>query len=417
MAASAPTDHLALLYRISQTFNSSLDLDQVLNLVMDEVIAVMRAERGIAVLRDEEGRLSFRAARGIEQQTLDAPEFQVSRGLLDRVLRDGEAICTSDALSDARFNQRESVIGLRLRSILCVPLTIKDTITGALYVDNRLHIGLFTPADLALLTAIAGSAAIAIENARLYQLAVEKGRLERELQLARQLQRSLLPRRAPDRQGWEFASAWHPARQVAGDYYDFILSDDQAQLGLVVADVSDKGMASALFMALTRTTVRASVASAHAPAEGISRANALICADATDGMFVTLFYASLNTHSGLLTYVNAGHNPPWLYQAAADEFVRLTRNGMALGVDADAAYTQREVQLQAGDFVLLYTDGVTDALRGEEDFGEARLAEVLRQHRHAAAGALVAVIEYTLRAFTDTALPFDDITMVAIRRS
>jgi phosphoserine phosphatase RsbU/P len=410
------TEHLALLYRISQTFSSSLDLDEVLNLVMDEVIAVTRAERGFVVLLDEQGRLAFRAARGIDQKTLDEPEFQVSRGLLERVAREGQPICTSDAQSDMRFNQRSSVVGLRLRSILCVPLKIKDVVSGVLYVDNRLHIGLFTEADLELLTAIAASAAIAIENARLYQVAVENGRIERELQLAREVQVSLLPRRAPELAGWEFAAGWHPAREVAGDYYDFIPADDRAELGLVIGDVSGKGLASALFMALTRSTVRASVAPARAPAVCISRANELLCADSANGMFVTLFYACLTVETGLLTYVNAGHNPPWLFHAATGQLERLARTGMALGVDDTTGYTDREVQLAPGDLLLLYTDGVTDALSEQDEFGEARLAELLRQHSTASADVLLAVVEHAVNEFSGPTAPVDDITLVVVRR-
>ncbi|MGH2522866.1 MAG: PP2C family protein-serine/threonine phosphatase, partial [Anaerolineales bacterium] len=303
------TDRLALLYRVSQTFNSSLDLAEVLNRVMDEVIAATRAERGFLMLRDAEGRLAFRAARGLNQQTLEAPEFQISRGLVERVAHEGQPVLTSDAQSDARFSLRQSVMSLGLRSILCVPLKVKDAILGVVYVDNRLQAGLFTEADLDLLNAIAASAAIAIENARLYQLAVEKGRLERELQLAREVQASLLPRAIPNIPGWEFAARWQPAREVAGDYYDFI-SGDPASLGLVIADVTDKGMPAALFMALTRSIVRASALQAITPAEGITQANRLICADATNSMFVTLLYACLRPATGELAYVNAGHNPP-----------------------------------------------------------------------------------------------------------
>ena len=172
-------DRLALLYRLSQTFNSSLDLDEVLNLVMDEVIAVTRAERGFVTLLEPDGSLVFRVARGMDQKTIDDPQFQISRSVVERVAREGEPILTGDAQRDDRFDMRRSVMVLGLRSIVCVPLKIKDQISGVVYVDNRLQTGIFTDADLELLTAIASSAAIAIENARLYQVAVEKGRLWR----------------------------------------------------------------------------------------------------------------------------------------------------------------------------------------------------------------------------------------------
>jgi sigma-B regulation protein RsbU (phosphoserine phosphatase) len=316
-----PGDRLALLYRLSHTFNSSLDLDEVLNRVMDEVIAVTRAERGFVMLHEADGSPVFRVARGMDQSTIDDPQFQISRSVVERVADEGQSVLTSDAQRDDRFSMRESVRNLGLRSILCVPLRVKDKVLGVVYVDNRLQVGIFIQADLELLTSIASSAAIAIENARLYQVAVEKGRMVRELQMAYEVQAGLLPRETPQIPGWELAARWQPAREVAGDYYDFI-SLDGGQLGLVIADVSDKGMPAALFMALTRSTVRASIGRASSPADGIAHANRLICADSTGGMFVTLFYALLNPTTGEFTYVNAGHNPPLLCRADQEQLYR-----------------------------------------------------------------------------------------------
>ena len=192
------SDRLALLYRLSQTFNSSLDLDEVLNRVMDEVVATTQAERGFVMLCEPGERLVFRAARGMDQKTIDEPRFQVSRSVVERVAREGQPILTSDAQVDDRFSMRDSVLILGLRSILCVPLKIKDQVLGVVYVDNRLQAGIFGQEQLGLLNAIAASAAIAIENARLYQVAIEKGRLERELQMAHDVQASLLPRQPRD---------------------------------------------------------------------------------------------------------------------------------------------------------------------------------------------------------------------------
>ena len=412
-------DRLALLYRVSQAFNSSLDLDEVLKRVMDEVIAATRAERGFLMLPDAEGRLVFRAARGMDQQTIESPEFQISRGVVERVAREGQPCLTSDAQDDAWLSTRRSVMALGLRSIRCVPLQLKGTTLGVIYVDNRLQVGLFMPDDLDLLTAIASSAAIAIENARLYQVAVEKGRMERELQVAREVQAGLIPRETPRIAGWDFAAWWQPARQVAGDYYDFIpitlaeISDLTRGLGIVIADVSDKGMPAALFMALTRSIVRASVSSAQSPAQCIMQANRLVCADAANGMFVTLFYAQVDPASGVVIYVNAGHNPPLLYRAEPGELIELGRTGMALGIDEACTFEQCTVQLNSGDFLLLYTDGVTEApdVQGQE-FGLERLRRVVLDHRRASATELMTALN---RAVGNLA-PFDDITVVVAKR-
>jgi sigma-B regulation protein RsbU (phosphoserine phosphatase) len=408
-------DRLALLYRLSQAFNSSLDLDEVLNRVIDEVIAATRAERGFVMLHEADGRLVFRVARGMEQHTIDDPQFQISRSVVERVAREGQPILTSDAQRDDRFSMRPSVKVLGLRSILCVPLKTKEEVSGVVYVDNRLQVGIFTQADLELLTAIASSAAIAIENARLYQVAVEKGRLERELQVAREVQASFLPRETPQVPGWEFVARWQPAREVAGDYYDFILLDGE-QLGLVIADVSDKGMPAALFMALTRSIVRASVGRAPSPADGIAHANRLICADSTRGMFVTLFYALLNPPTGEITYVNAGHNPPLLCRTDQDQLTKLARTGMALGVVEDASFEQHTLRLNPGDFILFYTDGVTDATDVHlQDFGMERLQRVLLEYRHAPAADVMAALEQAIRDFAGSTAPFDDMAVVVIK--
>jgi len=412
------TERLALLIRLAQAFNSSLDLDQVLGRVMDEVIAAVHAERGFVMLHEVGGLLAFRVARGIDQNTIEDPSFQVSRGVLAQVAAEGQPVLTSDAQHDDRFSMRESIVSLGLRSILCAPLVVRDQVTGVIYVDNRLHAGIFTPADLELLVAIASSAAIAIENARLYQAAVETGRLERELQMARDLQAGLIPHETPHASGWEFVARWQPARQVAGDFYDFIPAAGD-HIGIVVADVADKGMAAAIFMALTRSTVRASLAGAPSPAEGIARANRLICADAAGGMFVTLFYAELDPLTGQLTYVNAGHDPAILCANAQDRCAILERTGLVLGVDADAIYRQRSVQLEPGDCVLLYTDGVTDAALDaspDERFGPERLHALVGAHHRAPAAALVAALDQALEDYISPAGPFDDVTVVAIRR-
>jgi sigma-B regulation protein RsbU (phosphoserine phosphatase) len=413
-------DRLALLYRVSQDFNSSLDLDEVLNRVIDEVITAVRAERGFLMLRDTaphaaSGQLHFRVARGIDRNTIEQPQFQVSRSVIRRVAEEGRSLLTSDAQDDAWLKSHRSVAVLGLRSILCVPLQIKGTLLGVIYVDNRLQSGIFQPADLELVTAIAASAATAIENARLYQVAIEKGRLERELQVARELQISLLPRETPRLQGWDFATYWQPARQVSGDFYDFISTSNG--LGLVIADVSDKGMPAALFMALSRTIMRASLIGADTPAAGITQANRLMCADSTNAMFVTLFYAQVLANSGELIYVNAGHNPPYLYRASADRPELLPRTNMVLGLDDTLQFDQRRVSLDVGDALVMYTDGLTDALnvRGEE-FGVERLQRACAENRRRPVEQVVAALRDRLREFVGDAPLVDDCTVVVAKR-
>jgi sigma-B regulation protein RsbU (phosphoserine phosphatase) len=409
-------ERLALLYHLSEAFNSTLDLDEVLNRVMDQVIVLLRAERGFVMLHDAEDQAVFPVARGIDQTTIQDPQFQVSRSIVARVAWEGQPLLTSDAQRDERLSLSSSVTFLGLRSVICVPLKTRGRIIGVIYVDSRIRAGMFSKDDLELLTAISSVAATAIENARLYQVAVERGRLERELQMAREVQAQLLPRETPRAPGWAFDAHWEPARQVAGDYYDFFPLPGP-RLGTVIADVSDKGMPAALFMAMTRSTLRASAGQCASPAEGIALANQLICADASEGMFVTLFYAQLDLASGEMVYVNAGHNPPLLLRADAERPTPLTRTGMALGVVAETSFEQRVERLDPRDLVFLYTDGITEATDARErEFGLQRLQALLVRERDAPATGLVEAIVREVGEHVGDREPLDDVTMVAVRR-
>jgi sigma-B regulation protein RsbU (phosphoserine phosphatase) len=279
-----------------------------------------------------------------------------------------------------------------------------------------LQAGVFMPAELDLLTTIAASAATAIENARLYEIAVEKGRLERELQLARSLQASFIPESAPKIAGWDIAARWYPAHEVSGDFYDFLQTEGDG-LGVAIADVSDKGMGAALFMVLVRTVLRASIEGTPSPAAAIRRSNRLLYADANDGMFVTLFYLDLDPQSGMLRYVNAGHNPPLLFRFGETEPELLERTGILLGVDEQADFDQQLLHLNSGDLIFLYTDGIFDAHNSEMiPFGFNRVQELLQAHCNAPAEEILQTLMTAVQDFTGQAPSFDDITLVILKR-
>ncbi len=384
--------------------------------MIDEVIEILHAERGFVMLFGPDDSQTFSVARGLERRTIDQPQSQVSQSVVRKVATEGQSILTSDAQADARFNMRESIMLLGLRSILCVPLKVKDEVRGVIYADNRFEAGIFTQADLELLNAIASIGAISIENARLYQMAVEKGRMQRELQLAREIQVSFLPQEIPHIAGWEFVARWQPAREVAGDYYDFIPvgSDD---LGLVIADVTDKGAPAALFMVFSNSIVRASLHPDIAPAESIQNANRLVTNKSPNAMFVTLVYVLLNPQTGQAVYVNAGHNPPLYYQAGDNSLQQLSRTGMVLGIDPDTTFFQRSIILAPGDFIFLYTDGLVDAIdSGSQPFGIERLEKVLIENRLNAAEIIVNRIEEALRQYSVDTTPFDDVTLLMVKR-
>jgi sigma-B regulation protein RsbU (phosphoserine phosphatase) len=414
--AQYSSDRLALLYRLSQNFNSSLDLNEVLNRVIDEVIEILHAERGFIMLFGPDNSQTFSVARGLERRTIDQPQSQVSQSVVRKVASEGQPILTSDAQADSRFNMRQSVMLLGLRSILCVPLKVKDEVKGVVYADNRFEVGIFTPADLDLLSAIASIAAISVENARLYQMAVEQGRMQRELQLAREMQTTFLPQEVPQVHGWDFASRWHPAREVAGDYYDFIPLNPET-IGLVIADVTDKGAPAALFMVFSNSIVRGSVHASIPPAEAIASANRLICAKSPNAMFVSLVYAQLDLKTGQATYVNAGHNMPLYYQHAEDRLQSLARTGMVMGIEPETPYTQERLVMEPGDFLLMYTDGLTDAIDAQgREFGVRRLEELVQQNRHASVDEVINRLEEAIVEHSGDITPVDDITLLMVKR-
>ena len=244
-----------------------------------------------------------------------------------------------------------------------------------------------------------------------------QGELQRknaELHIAREIQESFLPASLPAVPGYSLAAESRPAREVGGDFYDVIASPG-GRLGLVIADVSDKGVPAALFMALSTTVMRASAAWHQRPRDAVRDANALIARESSSGMFVTLFFCILDPGAGTLTYVNAGHNPPVLIRDDGS-VATLDMTGMALGVETGEEYDERTLSLGPGDLLVLYTDGVTEAEdHSHRQFGDGRLASVVRQERSRTAGEVLSSIMAEVAAHTGTTPQFDDMTLVVLK--
>ncbi|HUS75398.1 MAG TPA: SpoIIE family protein phosphatase [Methanothrix sp.] len=248
-----------------------------------------------------------------------------------------------------------------------------------------------------------------------YQLELQKK--QAELMVAADIQKSFLPEKIPFLKGFDITATTIPAREVGGDFYDFIIQDENLQL--VIADVSGKGVPAALFMALSRTIVRVCATPHDRAAERLSCANNMIVADSrsvTSGMFVTLFFASLNQKDRSLVYANAGHNPPLLYRVAASSIETMEVTGVALGMRADMEYEQRQVALESGDILLLYTDGIVEAMNDKEElFGQKRLRSSLAAATELSAQGILDSILRDLRQFTEGEEQSDDITAIVIK--
>ncbi len=407
-------DHLTTLYQISMTMNSSLQFDEALANVIDAMMLATKAERGVLMGFDEEtGSLRLLGARGIAGEQL-AKEEAYSTTIVNQVVSTRQPLLTNNAMFDDRITPGQSIIMRGLRAILCAPMMAQDRLVGVVYVDTSMRSGAFTEADRDLLSAIANQAGITLENSRLYTVAVEKGRLEHELNLAREIQQGLLPRRKPQLPGYEVEAVWQSAREMAGDFYDYFTLNEES-FGVVIADVSDKGAPSALFMAVARSMIRSYAYAGLPPRETLSQTNDLILDDAESGMFVTVYH-SVFYKDGSSININAGHNPPVIYRAASRSASLMPQGGRAIGWFPANPLSEVQLQLEPGDVIVYYTDGLTDAENPNgENYGEARLCRVVEEAGTGTASDILKHILQSIDTFAQGIIPFDDLTLMVVR--
>ncbi len=391
-----------LMYRVSESMGTVLDVEKIPGLVLDESKRAIRAEAGAVFLALPDATWQDQAGFCPD----DGPRAfsQIAPGALGQAWQSDRPAIVTDYPDEIGYS-----------SLLWAPLKTQDHLLGGIVLGRARGQAIFTASDEKLLMALARQAAVAVENARLHQAVLVKERLEHELQLARDVQASLIPSQTPQIPGWEFAAYWNPAREVAGDFYDFTtnVGVTKMQHGIVIADVSDKGMHAALFMALTRSVLRAATTAGQSPAASVTQSNRLLCADSTGGMFVTLFYAQLDPATKEMTYVNAGHNPPFLFRAKEQAIEQLERTGIMLGFNEQVHFEQRVAQFHAGDFIVFYTDGVTEAFNlADEQFGEERLLQLIRAGAMQSPAEMLQTLRRTLIDFIGDRAQSDDITIV-----
>ncbi len=416
--------YLNALLNVAENLAEQESLSDALDTVVTLTPLLVGVKRAAVFLFDPEAR-EFRAVKAYGLTAPMERRFEGLRFPLDHQAPDvfTELWNTREPVQIANAMSSELVLTnlatlFELESVILFPLIARGEMVGALGVDQGEKEHHFNAEEIRVLYGIANQAAVAIERARLDEQAELKKRLDYELGLARQIQTSFLPARPPRVPGYDIAAAWHAARLVGGDFYDMIPLPHQ-RLGLVIADVSDKGLAAALFMALTRTIIRTMAIGKPTPREAMERANDVIIADAQSDMFVTAFYGILDSMDGSVTYVNAGHNPPLVYQHTTGTVRPLREHGIALGILPNSEQPQAHLQMECGDVLVMYTDGVTDALDkgGEDEFGAARLIEVIQEHAHRTAQELTDEILRAVQEFATGAPQFDDLTLVVVKRN
>lgn len=410
-------NQLTTISQVSRQVAAILNLEELFARVVELIRDRFGYDYVRIFTRDNGDEMVFRASTGPHGDRWRQANYRLSpgEGIIGWVAKHGQPLLVNDVSKDPRYIVDKLGILAETQAELAVPLKVEDRVLGVLDVQNNIA-GTFDRDDLFVLQTLADQIAMAIEDARLYEEARERERLEQELRVALDIQTSLLPAALPAIPGWEIAAAWQPARNVAGDFYDFIPLRD-GRWGVLIADVSDKGIPAALFMAVARTLLRAMAIGKGTPAAALERANDLILADTQTDMFVTVFYTVLDPVTSQLTYVNAGHVPPLCYQSKTGSIAMLHTHGIALGVIPEIKLEERTVAMARGDLMVLYTDGITEAVNADlEEFGQERLARLIFEHHAMPAHALVNIIEDALREFVGDQPPFDDRALVVLRR-
>ncbi len=387
-------------------------LREILEKIMDLARRAVPFERGLLMLL-EGGELVPQVMRVPPDEAGRA--ISISRTITDRVIKHHESVLTSDALVD--FKGGRSVEGLQIRSVACVPLWNNREVIGLIYVDSRHRTGLFGEENLRLLTHLAHVVAVKIENARLYLQAVAAERMEQELLRASELQNYLLPSESPPITGYTLYGSSVPCRAVGGDYYDYIeLTGGRYGIGL--GDVAGKGLSAALLMFAFQASLRALSELDLPPDETVCRLNRLLARKIPANRFVTFFYGVLDPARHTISYVNAGHNPPWILRRDGATADRLPQTGRPLGLFEKGSYRTETVELAPGEVLLCYSDGATEGTnpRGEE-FGEERLLGILREARAGSPFEIVRRITAEIESHNAGEARQDDITLVALKRT
>jgi sigma-B regulation protein RsbU (phosphoserine phosphatase) len=417
------------LLDLSQQLLGRLDLDGLIETLVREVRQILHADACALLLPSEQpGLLEFQASSGWYSD----PRSERRRVPADDRTRPGLVMRTQRPLQVENLQEEDPTLWtpewLKAEGFCghaVVPLLTNSHSVGVLMIDQR-QPRLLDEDELRSLQLMANQAAIAIETARLHEEEVKMQAMEKELEIGRKIQLSLLPEAPSGIPGWEFAAYYQAAREVGGDFYDFFpLPRGSGDLGLVIADVTGKGVPAALFMVQVSTMIRTIARTRPEPSATLEQMNQMVLQNRRPAVYVTVVYAVLDAQTGRMVYTNAGHCPPLWVHAGTGKVQELEGRGVILGALNETeletygiVLEERQVDLQAGDLVVFYTDGVTEALNGEgELFGDARLESTVEAQAGASAQAVLESIVAAVRAFTGDCPQSDDLTLLVVRRS
>jgi len=409
-----------MLLDITKKISRSLDLQEVLNLVMDTLDSLIPYDAaGIFLIEcvdkilpegdDEPCQFKAEAVRGYDVEELYDLHLKLGEGFLGSVALSGTPIISNDVRLDPVYvNARD-----RTRSEMVAPIISNDEVIGCFDLESDV-LDAYSTDDLEVLMLLASQVAIIIEKVMLHEQMIEKKRLEGQLEVARQVQLALLPAADPSLDGFDISGYNFPTEEVSGDYYDWVrLFEDQ--IGIVIADVSGKGVPAAILMAFLRASLRAASHIGYATHISMAKVNYLLWESIERNQFVTAFYGILDASNRTLAFSNAGHNPPLLIKANGETGF-ITSGEQPLGMFRDTRFHQYHVVFEPGDVFVLYTDGATEAESPEgEEFGRDRLVDAVKESLHKPARQMIASIQMAVLDWTASAGANDDVTFFVIK--
>jgi sigma-B regulation protein RsbU (phosphoserine phosphatase) len=399
------SDYRHLMEEFSKQLVTVFDIDRLAAIVAENLNREMFIERTSFAIRLKEP--SFYKIRGESQG------YKIEDTIYDSLIQKQKPIF----MKDIRGLIQDGFLGGRLADLdgfLLVPLLDKGAIVGVISLSPKVAGFRFTYDDISLLSVVANQVVVALNNAQLYMESLEKQRLEEELEVARKIQINLLPRQLPTHQNFEFAAFSHPSRQVGGDYYDFIRLSD-GTMGIVIADVSGKGVPAALLMARVQAILQTQEKRGLPIPEMLSQLNEFLVTSSSSDRYVTMFYGELDPASGALCFANAGHNHPFV--VGVDGAVQfLEKGGLILGAFSGSAYETSSIELKKDEILVMYTDGISEAMDlRDKEFGENRIIDVVKEARLQTAQFICGHIIKSVRQYSSGAEEIDDMTLVVIK--
>ncbi len=406
-----------ILKKVGEALVLHMEIDPLCDYIMDIVAKEIPMDRGVLMLKNIKGDLEKKSVR-VFNEPAKPQSIQISRSIVKETIEQNVAILISNIQDNSIFKDNESIIQKAIHSAMCVPLWDdsgdEGQIIGLIYADRRSLPEPFTQAEVDVLALLANMAAVKISNARHIEIEREKKRLDKELALARTIQLNLLPKKDPEFAPFDISGAMRPCYAVGGDYFDYIPL--QERLAVLIADVSGKGVSAALHMSQFRGYLHARIPGINDIGELAAALNEFVHSNSESNVFISFFIALLDQEKGEMTYVNAGHNPPFLVDAEGG-IKSLGGTGFCLGMFPSAQFETVTVPLGRGEVLCAFTDGIVESRNpDQEEFGEARLTALIKESAGLGSGEIKEKILESVSGFSACAEAFDDMTLVIVKR-